>query len=252
MCGGVHRGRYHGIMELPRPSLALLVVLLLRAPLLAQGDHHSLLADLANADFTVRERATAALAADISLTPEAITELYAAATLPEQRHRLRTVARHHLVRPLQEAESRNGGPGSLGIGLAPGPPSGEPHRAVARVTQTLPGFPAFVHLVPGDLILEVDGRPVPRGNAMEATLPLIGLIQSRQAGEVLRLTVVRHGQRMAVDVPLASLAALEQLYQAQQRGPHPQVQALWHRFERALAERSPPPEPLRVPRAEDG
>ncbi len=69
-----------------------------------------------------------------------------------------------------------------------------PYQTQVAVVQTVPGLPASKVLKPGDVIVAVDGKPV-TGQAR-----LSALITSHPAGTVLRLTVLRSGQRLVLPV----------------------------------------------------
>jgi PDZ domain-containing protein len=68
------------------------------------------------------------------------------------------------------------------------------YRTRVVVVQTVPGTPASTVLKPGDVIVAVNGKPV----TGQAGLSL--LITSRPAGSVLRLTVLRAGKTLHLQV----------------------------------------------------
>lgn len=69
-----------------------------------------------------------------------------------------------------------------------------PYRTQVVVMQTVKGLPASSVLKPGDVIVAVDGKPVTGQSSLSS------LITSKPAGATLRLTVVRDGKTMQVEV----------------------------------------------------
>ncbi|MCE9592436.1 MAG: hypothetical protein K8S99_18170 [Planctomycetes bacterium] len=191
-----------------------ILVLLLAAPLHAEPiNTEQVLHDLASEDFNVRRSATHTLLADNRLTVEELAQVYRRATTPEQRNRLVEVARHHFLRREQEALASAGGAGSMGVILTPQMPlePGErPAPGSVRIAATFPGFPAYVHLEPGDTITALDDQPLD-GDA-EVQNRFIAAIQSRKAGSELRLTLDRNGQTVKVTMQLAAFMGLKQIF----------------------------------------
>ena len=177
------------------------------------------LARLGHRDYAVRHRTWCRLLADPDLSSEQIDRLYAGATTSEQRHRLLDVACHHLLRQIGREAFPAGSEACLGVGIMPigrRQVSGIDQPA-SYVTKTYPGFPAFACLMPGDIILAVDGqRPAGKGSRLAETF-LIGAIRAHRPGAAATLTVRRDGETFDVTVKLASRAALEGLYVAATR-----------------------------------
>jgi Lon-like protease len=69
-----------------------------------------------------------------------------------------------------------------------------PYATQVVVMQTVPGLPASSVLKAGDQIVAVDGKPVTGQSGLSS------LITSHPAGSVLRLTVLRSGQTLHLDV----------------------------------------------------
>lgn len=234
-------------MKSPRPAVWLLfpALLLFCFPALAQPPA-SLLDQLDDPDYAVRRDATEALLLDDTLTPEQVAGWAADATTLEQRHRLRLVARHHLLRRLRIERFGGEGPGSIGIvqsvQTAPPPPphpegvpdaprqappedfpEGGPHAGpgadhpplsrhgstFALVTRVLPGFPASGRLRPLDRIVGLDGQPLDG----PANAPRFeDLMRRYRANQTLTLTVQRDLQTLDIDIPLANGQALPAMY----------------------------------------
>lgn len=70
----------------------------------------------------------------------------------------------------------------------------EPTGSGARIARTVPGYPAHDALQEGDVILEIDGRPV------STTCDVMESIRSIDPGEELILTVERGSQRESITV----------------------------------------------------
>lgn len=151
-----------------------------------------ILEKLNDEDYRVRQAVTRRLLSDDALTQEDLNHLYSLSTTPEQRHRLLRVARHHLVRRMmRERLGDQGGPGSMGLShhvvqvTAPGEAA---PRTGVLVAMTLPGFPAYALLEPGDVIVDFAGEPIPQ-NMTPAQFQQ--MIRTFQTGRQIGLTVVR-------------------------------------------------------------
>jgi PDZ domain-containing protein len=73
-----------------------------------------------------------------------------------------------------------------------------PYQKRVSIVQTVPGTPAAKALRPGDIITAVDGT------AVTGVSELTSLITARPAGTVLRLSVLRSGKTLPVDVRTVS------------------------------------------------
>ena len=192
----------------------LLLVGLFTTPLLARSPDE-ILKRLGSDEFATRQAMSAALLTDDTLTEETLAELYAAAQTVEQRHRLMDVARHHLYRSIRKKIDQPTDKGSIGI--RPDGLSAKyiPHvgRSAIVVVDTLPGFPAYGQLLPGDLLLTVDGRKLPQ-NAQERqlTAAFVNSIQAKHPGQLIRLAVRRGQTTKNVSLEMASLKALQSIY----------------------------------------
>jgi hypothetical protein len=74
---------------------------------------------------------------------------------------------------------------------------------------TLPGFPAYALLEPGDVIIEFDGQAIPEKvtGAM-----FTNMIQTRKAGDEIGLMLVRNGETVRLRFTLGNGQALGEVY----------------------------------------
>jgi hypothetical protein len=104
--------------------------------------------------------------------------------------------------------------GSLGLTLrevnAADLPVG--NRMAIGVIRTCPGFPAFIHLHPGDLIVGVNHEPLVDDVATLFSRAFQAKVQGHHPGEPIVLDVVREGKRMPVRFAVAPMEALRTLY----------------------------------------
>lgn len=73
-----------------------------------------------------------------------------------------------------------------------------------------PGTPAAEHLLPGDVLLKADGCPLSHPEDLSE------LVRNKQAGDSLRVELLRQGSRMELQLTLASRPEPPQLTHAQQ------------------------------------
>ncbi len=199
------------------------------------------LAQLASADYLTRQAASRALFADPKITDDQLIELYAAANLPEQRHRLLAVAQHHVLRNRRKLIDRTAGDGSLGIAHQGVTKAQLPHlgRPAIRVLDTLAGFPAHAVLEPGDLILLVDGRKLPEVNdGLQIREIFRTAILARKPNSLVRLKVRRRDVMIDVRIRIASGQALDRMYNSNDQTDLPVLDAQsardWTQFRQKL------------------
>jgi C-terminal processing protease CtpA/Prc len=161
--------------------------------------------------YAKRERATQALMAGPHLDNATLKAMLEAADSAEQRHRLRTIARHQTLRPAARqqygGDENNPGAGSIGIRHYARPKSRQSDApAAVIVVDTICGFPGRAHLQPGDAIVAINGQAVP--DDVDRNYVTHRTTQFR-AGDTMRFTVLRRGERQRVSLELASGAALE-------------------------------------------
>ena len=148
------------------------------------------------------------------MSVEELDRLLVASETPEQRHRLLRVARHHVIRRMiEENFGELAGPGSMGLShhvVRVTGPDGEADRTGVMVVMTLPGFPAYAMLEPGDVIVDFAGEPIPRRMSPQQQFP--NMIRTHQSGDTIDLTVMRNGQAKRLQLTLCQGQALAQVY----------------------------------------
>lgn len=205
--------------------------------------------DLAHESYEVREAATTGLMLAPDLPDARLSQaLTVAVAVPEQRHRLTRVALHRFFsryptgvepppqpevrgRPIQEGDTGPGpDTGALGVDLSLKMnhvvyPSQDPtlkHPAI-MVAGTLPGFPAYAMLRPGDLILSLDG--VAFDDDVDTNRFTETLKQKYKAGQSLTMAVRRGGKVLDVTIVMDSKARLDSVYST---GPRDEAAMLRH------------------------
>jgi hypothetical protein len=208
-----------------------------------------ILSDLNAESFAAREAATLKLLADDSIDPQAVADLYPKATTAEQRNRLIDVARHHFIRKLRLQLFPGARLGALGVIQAAMsadqlPKIGKP---AARVVATLPGFPAYVALRAGDLVVAVNDEGLPPNLSPEETSAHFGrMIIDHRQDSVINLTVWRDGKTIEVKVRLASSDAIRNMFEPTNQRLLPQYRVRWLRFFDAMVDAGHQPTPLPV------
>jgi hypothetical protein len=121
---------------------------------------------------------------------------------PETRGRLKSIALHLY---LKARTPLTGQASVLGITLPPLPTEQDPDAPGSiEVISVLPGFDAAEKLKPGDLILAINGEPLPPG-ASAATLR--DMINPHPAQQPLKIEIKRGGKIRTVEVQPAGVAA---------------------------------------------
>ncbi len=183
----------------------------------AYSDDAQVLADLGSEDYAVRQAATRRLLQDDDLTQDDLDRLFVQCETPEQRHRLLRIARHHDIRRMIETRFRDTtGPGSMGLShtvvqvrTEEADESQAQPRTGVMAALTLPGFPAYATMDPGDVIIEFDGQPIPEKVIGQTFLQMI---KAKRAGDTIRMTVVRNGSTVEVQMTLNNSQALSEAY----------------------------------------
>ncbi len=214
--------------------------------------------NLADERYEVRQRQTRQLLREAELDLRAIVQLYLQAELAEQRHRLRAVLRHHVLRRHRE-RNEPGGDGALGIshrGLT-AEQAGRIGRPVVEVLATMAGMPAYVELEPGDMIIGFDGQSLEPDTDGDSTIrqPQAGrpavhiagqpvaqnvahrlsqLIQRRSPGSEIELTIIRDGREQRLRVTLTGNDALRTMYDSQVHRLQGEYATAWTRFRDGL------------------
>jgi hypothetical protein len=176
-------------------------------------DVAGILVELGDDDYSVRQAATRRLLADDNIPARDLDRMYAASQTPEQRHRLLRVLRHHLIRRMiADRFGDQAGPGSMGLShhvVRVTGPDGATERTGVMVVMTLPGFPAYALLEPGDVIVDFADQPIPE---RMSPAQFQQLIRTHQAGERIGLTVMRNGKPVRVLFVLCQGQALTEVY----------------------------------------
>lgn len=181
------------------------------------ADDAQVLADLGSEDFALRQYVTQRMLQDNGLTQDDLDRLFAKSQTPEQRHRLLRIARHHDIRRMIEVRFQDqASSGSMGLSHAvvrvqvtEDDESPAESRAGIMAALTLPGFPAYATMHPGDVIIEFDGQPMPD----KVTGPMFQqMIQGRRAGDTIDLTIVRSGIVDRIEMTLSNSQALGEVY----------------------------------------
>lgn len=212
-CAAMYHRFVHGYLA---TMLALFAVCLF----VPQAVHAEISADdlkqLGDKSYAVRHAATRKLLADESVSTQDLVKAYTLVTLPEQRQRLITIARHHKVREIRlKRFGRNARLGALGLTHSAVSADEMPKlaRSAVRVDKVFAGFPAYVHLEAGDLIIGIQHQPIPNGMTRDQiSTHFRNVIQSMPAHKPAEFTVYRGGKQYEVKVELASLDALTEMY----------------------------------------
>ncbi len=178
------------------------------------------IADLDSPDAETRERATTSLMIRTDLPADALGTAYRAARSPEQRMRLTRIATHRFyAAQTARAEAPDHDSASLGISIGDLPDQ----RRVIRpfqcpdvktpaflITGTLPGFPAYAFLRPGDLIVAINSEPFTDDLVAQK---FTERVKSFAPGDIVTLDVIRDSKPIAVRLRLDSLHRLQDVHQ---------------------------------------
>jgi len=198
-----------------------------------------LIADLGAPDFGVREAAYFELLRQTAVNEQRMLRWMKRADSPEARHRVLSAARHHVLRNLTRDQFDGFEAGSVGLTqqvlLADDAP--DLRRAAVLVVMTFPGFPAYAHLKPGDLIVQFDGQPIPDRMTVEM---FRDMVQQHQNGDRISLIAIRQGQPVKLSFELGSFEALRQMYQHNDRSLQPPFSQAWQQVRDQLIQAAPP------------
>ncbi|MDH3584284.1 MAG: hypothetical protein OER86_08730 [Phycisphaerae bacterium] len=163
--------------------------------------------------FEAREDATTQLMLRADLTDARLTAELARGTDPEQRQRLLRIALHlfyvRLEIPDLLAQDQSG---ALGVSFPSSNVNAQDSYYVVRpdqhpmlkhpamlITQTYPGFPAYVHLRPGDLVTGMNGRTFP--DTLTNSL-FSEWIKAHKVDAPFTLELIRRGKARSVELKL--------------------------------------------------
>ncbi|MAG17068.1 MAG: PDZ domain-containing protein [Pirellulaceae bacterium] len=196
-------------------TLTALVALLSLSPVLADDppDDARLMGQLSRFDYASRQRARKRLLLRDDLTEQGYKRLIDQAKFPEQRHRILDAARHHMLRKSIVRDFQGHVPGSLGVRLheASDEATLRAGAPAVRLGATMPGFPAYASIEPGDLLVAVNQQNIPVGKTARSGLAEVvsQMIRTNIADREITLTVFRRGRLVDVRVTLAPYNALD-------------------------------------------
>jgi len=232
-------------------AFAVLAVLASPGPADAQKKRvktDELVAQLSHDAFARRESAMTELMLRDDFDDTALSKAMRAADHPEQRHRLERIALHRFYDRFNPALApREQGPGALGIISLSNSNVVRPtqhdklRRPAMIVSQTRPGFPAYVHLRPGDLILGLGGQLF--DDSLDQN-DFSQMIQRYRAGEILQMALLRNGERVDVRLKLDSLQRLHDVHQYLAQFPQVQMDPRWKAHLRDLRGEAPTSKPI--------
>lgn len=214
----------------------------------------TLLVELDDSKYLTRQAALSAMLALPTLSNEQLIDLAEQATGLEQRQALLIIAKHHLCRGLRETHFSQIGSGALGLAhhTAPGTMHPTIRKAGVLVVATIPGFPAHQVLRAGDMIIEIDGQPIPQVMLTDRSGQRFrNVVESHNAGESLKLKVIRDGHAVDVAVVLASVRALERIYEDDHDQFIQEIRVAWKDLFKKLTKGWPKPIPLLIATADE-
>ena len=195
------------------------------APPAAPDAVRALIAQLGDDEYAVREAAQQKLEA---LPPDAlplISRAYRDTTDAEVRMRLRLYAEHYFDHHVLPRYSQYHRPGYLGIQQTEG--RLDDGSGFVRVVQVMPGTGAeAARLKPGDLIIALNGQPMP---AVNATFAVAQYVQQHRPGDKLVCTVLRDGKQLEITAVLGGLPDehLSEEDRLQRQAEHDRLHQRW-------------------------
>lgn len=171
-------------------------------------------------DYATRLQAEGFLLQDETIDQKTLRNWLLASKSEEKRYRLLRIAEHHVIRQSREDKFAGlrltpGNTAAVGFSYDDLPASENPfvNREAVMVMATMPGFPAFAYLRPGDIILAVDGRDLSnRPLHLPITEWLSRSISVHQPGDELQFGIVRDGKAISLTLTCAQGIALDQMY----------------------------------------
>ncbi|MCG8400255.1 MAG: PDZ domain-containing protein [Firmicutes bacterium] len=180
------------------------------APPIESLDDEQLIAKLGSEHYDDRRRAHELLLKRDDFNEHAERYFKLAENLEAQK-RLISLAHHHFLREFRIKHMDTVGPAAVGVSHLLAPPGTMPGqtRPAVHVTRTVPGFPGHTHLRVDDMILSVNGMPMPE-NAASDTFG--DIVQQMTAGEQITFEVLRDGKVIKRTMTLASSRALRGMF----------------------------------------
>jgi hypothetical protein len=177
---------------------------------------------LADPEYAVRAAATAALLRDNTLDEPALRAMLELPTArdPERRRRLMIVAEHHLMRTIIHAWTEENTPigarASAAVGFSYNPllPDKNPYGEDAGliILATMPGFPGYAYLRPGDVVLSIDGKTTRVGTIESVRRWVRSAIGAHLDGGTVRMTIQRGEDTLELAMPCTGIDALNEMY----------------------------------------
>jgi hypothetical protein len=193
------------------------------------------LTDLDSPNPAVRDRATTDLMIRDGFGSDDLSKAMRETKTPERRLRLIRVATHRFFAAIP---ARSAAPdhdsGSLGVNLSDVDPTNRivrPYQCpilqtpAVLITGTLPGFPAYAYLRPGDLVTAIDGQVFPDDIDQDK---FVERIKGFAPGQVMTLDLLRDGVKMRVRIKLDSKQRLTEIHSAVARPPELSVDLQKH------------------------
>jgi len=198
-----------------------------QAPGPANAPFDQLVEMLSHDRYEMRQRASTELMIREDVTDEQLGEAIRQADTPEVRHRLVRIAMHHFFANLEgepgpAALQLNADAAAIGVSFSHGQRNAEqmvihPHQhpllesPAMLIAYVFPGFPAYAHLQPGDLITAVNERTFGNNLTYES---FAETIRQFKPGERISMDVVRGGRKKRVHLRLAHHRRLDIVNQA--------------------------------------
>ena len=181
-----------------------------------------LVANLDHRDLETRERATAQLMVHKGVDETQLRRAFSQRSSSERRNRLIRVAQHRFYARIAASYPKiRDERGALGIRLSKGPGTAGPTEYVLYpsqdrslpspalvIAQTIPGFPAFVHLRAGDKVIQINGKPF--SDAL-TDQDFIARLAPLKMDEQIKLRVIRDGETQDVTLRMGSYTQLTNL-----------------------------------------
>ena len=159
------------------------------------------------------------------LDPDALVALATAAQNPVQLAAAEGIAKHQVLTRLRREELEDLEDDTVIVGFQfqtsttagqVGPGTTELVERFpfgALISSTTAGFPGYAYLRPGDMIVLIDGDPLPE-DRLAAQQHVMDAVRAHTIDEPVAFTLIRDGELVELSVPLARAAALPKIYSA--------------------------------------
>jgi len=181
-----------------------------------------LVALLDDASYVTRCEAEWRLLTDNTLGSDELRQYMLASVSEEQRYRLLRIARHHVLRVIREERFSNPGApdavigdrASIGFSYEPAMNiRSDSEQPGVAVMATMPGFPGYAYLQPGDIIIAVDDQAAGMiQHQFIATTWFTDRIAVHNPGDRIKISVMRGDKKLDFEMPCAESAALKEMY----------------------------------------